>query len=133
MNHIPTPLKADSRSVTLSRKDWEAMIAAMEDTEDRMAVLKSRASRKAGAGDAVPAAIVKRLLAGEHPVRVYREWRGMTATALAKAAGVKQPYLSAIETGAKPGSAAALKRLAAALKVDMEDLVVDDDEAAVSP
>jgi len=47
----------------------------------------------------------------------------MTMTALAKAAKVAQPYLSAIENGSKPGSASALKRLAAILKVDMEDLV----------
>ena len=130
MNHIPTPLKADKSSVTLSRKDWEAMIEAMEDAEDRLAILKARAARKNKVDEAVPAAIVRRLLTGEHPVRVYREWRGMTATALAKAAAIKQPYLSAIETGAKPGSAAALKRLAAALKVDMEDLVTDDEAAA---
>jgi transcriptional regulator with XRE-family HTH domain len=58
-------------------------------------------------------------------LRVYREWLGMTATALAKATAIKQPYLSAIETGAKPGSAAALKRIAAARKMDMENLVAD--------
>lgn len=125
MNHIPTPLKADKQSVTLSRKDWEALIEAVEDSEDRLAVMKSRATRKGGKDDAMPAILVERLLAGEHPVRVYREWRGITATALAKAAGIKQPYLSAIETGGKPGSAAALKRLATALHADMEDLVAD--------
>lgn len=125
MNHIPTPLKANKQSVTLSRKDWDAMIETIEDAEDRLAVLKSRSARKRGADDAVPAAIVERLLAGEHPVRVYREWRGLTATTLAKVAGVKQPYISAIETAAKPGSAAALKRIARALHVDMEDLVAD--------
>lgn len=126
MNHIPTPLKADKQSVTLSRKDWEAMIEAIEDAEDRLAVLNARAARKSTADDAVPAAIAKRLVEGENPVRVYREWRGLTATALAGAAGIKQPYLSAIETGAKPGSASALKRLAAVLHVDMEDLVADE-------
>lgn len=125
MNHIPTPLKVDKKSVTLSRKDWEAMIDAMEDAEDRLAVLKSRTARKGGKDDAVPVAIVERLIAGENPVRVYRGWRKMTATALAQAAGIKQPYLSAIETGAKPGSAAALKRIAAVLKVDMEDLIAE--------
>lgn len=123
MNHIPTPLKADKQSVTLSRKDWEAMIETIEDAEDRMAVLKSRAARKGGRDDGLPAAFVKRLLAAEHPVRVYREWRGMTAAALAREADVKPSYLSTIENGAKPGSAAALKRIAAALRVDMEDLI----------
>jgi DNA-binding Xre family transcriptional regulator len=125
MNHIPKPLKADRNSVTLSRKDWDALMEAMEDADDRLSILASRAARAKGTDDAMSAAFVKRLLAGEPPVRVYREWRGLKATDLARAAAVKQPYLSAIETGAKPGSAAALKRIASVLKVDLEDLVSD--------
>jgi DNA-binding XRE family transcriptional regulator len=123
MNYIPKPLKADKQSVTLARKGWNAVVAALEDADDRKSILDSRSRRAAGMDDALPAAVVKRLISGENPVRVYREWRGMTATALAKAAEVAQPYLSAIETGSKPGSAAALKRIATALNVDMEDLV----------
>jgi DNA-binding XRE family transcriptional regulator len=125
MNHIPKPLKADRQSVTLARKDWNAIIEALEDADDRKSILDSRARRAAGEDDALPGAVVKRLIARENPVRVYREWRGLTATSLAKAAKVAQPYLSAIETGSKPGSATALKRIAAALKVDMEDLVAN--------
>jgi DNA-binding XRE family transcriptional regulator len=123
MNQIPKPLKADRQSVTLARKDWKAIVEALEDADDRKSILVSRARRAAGTDDAVPAWIVKRIIAQESPVRVYREWRGLTVTALAKAADVAQPYLSAIEGGSKPGSASALKRIAAALSVDMEDLV----------
>jgi DNA-binding XRE family transcriptional regulator len=123
MTQIPKPLKTDTKSVTLSRKDWNALIEALEDADDRQSILDSHARRAAGKDDGVPAAVVKRLIARENPVRVYREWRGMTASALAKAAKVAQPYISAIETGAKPGSSAALKRIAAVLDVDMEDLV----------
>lgn len=126
MNDIPKPLKANRQSVTLARKDWNAVVAALEDADDRKSILDYRARRAAGIDDALPVAVVKRLIAGDNPVRVYREWRGITATALAKAAKVAQPYLSAIETGSKPGSAAALKRIAAVLKMDMEDLVVTD-------
>jgi DNA-binding XRE family transcriptional regulator len=126
MNYIPKPLKSDKQSVTLARKDWNAVVAALEDADERKSILDSRARRAAGVDEALPVAVVKRLIAGENPVRVYREWRGMTATALAKAAKVAQSYLSAIETGAKPGSAAALKRIAAVLKADMEDLVAAD-------
>jgi DNA-binding XRE family transcriptional regulator len=125
MNQIPKPLKTDKKSVTLSRKDWDALLEAFEDADDRLSILNSRAARAKGTDNAIPVAFVQRLLAGEPPVRVYREWRGMKATELARAADVKQPYLSAIETGAKPGSAAALKRIAAVLKVDLEDLVQD--------
>jgi DNA-binding XRE family transcriptional regulator len=123
MTHIPRPLKASRQSVTLARKDWDALVEALEDADDRRSIDEARARRAAGKDDALPVAVVKRLIAGENPTRVYREWRGLTATALAKSAKVAQPYLSAIETGTKPGSAAALKRIATVLKVDMEDLV----------
>jgi hypothetical protein len=123
MTYIPKPIGKSKDTVTLALKDWDAMIEALEDAEDRRAVEAFRAS--GDKDEAVPVAVAKRLVAGENPVRVYREWRGITATALAKAADVAQPYLSAIETGGKPGSAAALKRIAAALNVDLEDLVTD--------
>lgn len=125
MTHIPKPLTKSKDTVTLSRRDWEATIEALEDADDRRTVDDFLARKARGEDDGIPAAFVKRLIAGESPVRVYREWRGLTATALSKAAKVAQPYLSAIETGAKPGSAAALKRIAVALNVDMEDLVTN--------
>ncbi|MBS0273952.1 MAG: helix-turn-helix domain-containing protein [Proteobacteria bacterium] len=121
MNLIPKPLSKSKDTVTLSRKSWEAMVEALEDAKDIRTV--DAFLRRKDKSDAMPVAFVSRLLTGEPPVRVYREWRGMTATALSKAADVKQPYLSAIETGAKPGSASALKRIAGVLKVDLEDLV----------
>ena len=44
-----------------------------------------------------PADLVRRIADGEHPVRVWRTHRGMTARALAAAAGIPSSYLSAIE------------------------------------
>ena len=69
----------------------------------------------------VPVAFARRMWNGESPVRVWREMRGMNATRLA-AANVSRSYLSAIERGTKRGSVDALKRLAAALGVGIEDL-----------
>jgi len=66
---------------------------------------------------------VDRLLAGENPVRAWREYRGLTGVELAAAAGVAASYLSAIENRKKPGSINALKRLATALRVDVDDLI----------
>ena len=71
----------------------------------------------------VPFELVKRMANGEHPVRVWREYRGMKAGDLATAAGVAASYLSDIENGKKPGSAKALKRLAIALNVAVDDLI----------
>lgn len=81
-----------------------------------------RARLDVGDEELLPAAMVDRILAGENTVRVWRAHRGLTATALAMAAGVSAAYLSEIERGAKPGSVAALKALADALKVTIDDL-----------
>ncbi len=56
-------------------------------------------------------------------MRVWRTHRGMTARSLAAAAGIPSSYLSAIERGVKPGSVKALKSLATALDVPLDDLV----------
>ena len=50
-------------------------------------------------------------------------WNSLTARALAGAAGIPSSYLSAIERGVKPGSVKALKSLATALDVPLDDLV----------
>ena len=54
-------------------------------------------------GETFPAELLKRLLAGDNPVRVYREYRELTGAALAGAAGISQSYLSQIETGKRGG------------------------------
>ena len=71
----------------------------------------------------VPFDLVKRIAGGEHPVRVWRDYRDMKAGALAAAAGIAASYLSDIENGKKPGSVKAMKRLAAALNVTVDDLI----------
>ena len=71
----------------------------------------------------VPFALVKRIANGEHAVRVWREYRGMRSGGLATAAGIASSYLSDIENGKKPGSVNALKRIAFALDVTIDDLI----------
>jgi len=61
--------------------------------------------------------------AGKSLVPVWREYREMTQTALAEASGVNRVYLSEIENGKKPGSVEALKRIADALRISLDDLV----------
>jgi DNA-binding XRE family transcriptional regulator len=71
----------------------------------------------------IPADIVYRILDGENKVKVWREFRGLTQAALAEIAGVGQAQVAQIESGKRRGSIAVLKRLAEALKVDLDDLV----------
>lgn len=81
--------------------------------------------------EAVPHAMVQRLVTGERPVKVWREYRGLTQAALARAARITPAYLSQIETGARGGSVRVLTALARALQVDVKDLVARGTESSV--
>lgn len=116
------PIATTDETVTLSRADFEALVEALEDAED-LAVLRAAEARvTAGEGEYLPVEMVERLAAGESPVKVWREHRGMTAKALAAAAGINAAYLSEIETGKKPGSFDAMAKLAKALGISLDDL-----------
>jgi DNA-binding Xre family transcriptional regulator len=121
---FPKPIAVTKDTVLLSRKDWKAVIDALEDAEDRGAVRASGARRASGKDDGLPVELYRRLRAGEHPIRVWRAQRKMSLTVLADRAGVARAYLSEIETGKKPGSVSALQKIARALGVDLDELVL---------
>lgn len=105
--------------VVLSLNEYEQLV----DAADIAAAYKVRADIEAGRDELVPGDVADRLLDGENKVRVWREHRGLRAKELAEMSGVAAPYLSEIETGKKDGSLKAMKALADALDVDLDDLV----------
>jgi transcriptional regulator with XRE-family HTH domain len=70
----------------------------------------------------VPIGVLYRLIARENPVRMWREHRGHSLRQLAVRAGVGIGYLSQIENGERKGTVDTLKKIAAALDVDLDDL-----------
>ena len=62
------------------------------------------------------------MLAGVNPVKVWREYRGLTQEALAIQSGISKAYLCQIETGKREGAIKTLRALAAALNVTVDDL-----------
>src|SRR5258706_3008298 len=91
-----------------------------------LAVRASIARVKAGQDDGLPAVLYRRLRAGEHPIRVWRAHRKLSLNPVPERASVARAYLSEIETGKKPGSVAALQRIARILRVEIDDLVAAD-------
>ena len=71
----------------------------------------------------MPAEYVYRMVDGEPPLRVFREWRGLSQNALAKKSGVNRVQIGDIEDRGKTGSVATLKKLAEALRITIDDLV----------
>jgi hypothetical protein len=79
------PLAEEGDTVLLSRADYESLVRQAE------------VRVEAGEDEYVPVALTRRLMAGEIPVRVWREHRGISARALASRAGISTAYLSQIE------------------------------------
>jgi DNA-binding XRE family transcriptional regulator len=116
-------------TVTVSRSDWTQLLSELGDALNRAAVVARRRHEAAKGIQAarrsyLTAREARRLLDGESPIKVWREKRGRSQRELAAIAGVGAGYLAEIETGRKPGSVLALARLAKALQVQIEDLIV---------
>jgi DNA-binding XRE family transcriptional regulator len=104
--------------VLVPKAVYERMCAALEDRED----IRAYDAAKAANPEMVPAAIADRLLSGENPIRVWREHRELTQQQLADTSGISKPYLSQLENGLRKGTVDVLRKLAAPLRLDLEDL-----------
>jgi transcriptional regulator with XRE-family HTH domain len=71
------------------------------------------------------------LLAARIPLAFWRRKRGLTQAQLSKTAGIAQGFLSEIEAGHKTGAVDALRRIASALGVSLDDIVSTQDRAAI--
>jgi ribosome-binding protein aMBF1 (putative translation factor) len=71
----------------------------------------------------IPLEIDERRLAGESTLKIWREYRGLTQEDLSKASQVSRSMIAAIEAKHKRGGISTLKKLAAALKIDLDELV----------
>jgi DNA-binding XRE family transcriptional regulator len=72
--------------------------------------------------EAFPADVANRIIDGESPILVFREYRGLTQEALAKAVHISRPYLAELEGGKKRGSVSVLSAIARLLKVELDDI-----------
>jgi DNA-binding XRE family transcriptional regulator len=98
---------------------YERMLDDLDDLDDIRAYDRAMSKKLTF----VPAETVDRILAGESPVRVWREHRNLTQQQLADRARLSKPYVSQIESKSREPSLDALRRLAAALEVDVDDLI----------
>jgi mRNA interferase RelE/StbE len=81
---------------------------------------KARLAR--GEDELIPFEITERRLAGDSTVKIWREYRGLTQEGLAKVSKVSRSMIAAIEAKHKQGGIMTLKKLAGALKVDLDEL-----------
>lgn len=109
--------------VMLPAAAYEQLVATAESAEDLATYDRVKRQLATGEDEMIPSEVADRLLAGENPIRVWREHRGLTAAALAAKADIGQGFLSQIETGKRDGTVGTLMKVAAALRVSIDDLV----------
>ena len=109
--------------ITIPLDEYKRMQTAMDDLADLQAYDRVTADLAAGREERVPAEYAHRLIAGESPLRVWRDLRGLTQSALARASGVNRVQIADIEAGRKNGSLETARRLAEALGIAVDDLV----------
>ena len=97
--------------------EYEKLLAEADDARD-LAVAAAQED-----AESFPAAVAERIFAGESPLRVFRDHRGLTQAELAGRAGVGQNVVSRIETGNKTGTVDTLAALAKSLGVTVDDLI----------
>ena len=76
-----------------------------------------------GEEELIPASVVNALAEGENPIKVWREYRQMTQQQVAKEISISVPFISQLETAKRKASIDVMGKLAALLKVDIDDLV----------
>jgi DNA-binding XRE family transcriptional regulator len=101
----------------------ESKREAKEDAADLRAARKILSRIRSGKERMIPHQVVKSIIAGTHPVRAWRDERGLTAANLAERVGVARAFITQIETGAREASMATLRKLAKALDVPVAQLV----------
>ena len=105
--------------VVLPIQEYHELLDKVQDFQDIQEVKKHIEE----GGETFPMEVVLALAEGQNPIKVYREYRGISQTALASKVKVSKQYISQLEAGERHGTARVLKEIAKILNLDLEDIV----------
>lgn len=109
--------------VTIPKDEYLRLKALEEDLADLQSVAEILQRLDVGEEELIPAAVVDRLLDGQAPLLVWREYRSLSQAELARRSGVNRVQIIDIEAGRKTGSVETLRKLASTLQIEIDDLV----------
>ena len=113
----------------LPYEEYQRLVAEAEMLQDMRDYDEVKLALASGTEELIPSEVTYALLDGANPIRVWREYRGLTQQQVAEAAGISKPYLSQLESGQRKGTAEVLAAVARALNVSLDDLVMPETEA----
>lgn len=80
----------------------------------------AKAALERGDDELIPSNVVDAILDGANPIKVWREYRGMSQQEVAEQVGISVPYLSQLETNKRKGSFEVLSAIATALNISLD-------------
>jgi ribosome-binding protein aMBF1 (putative translation factor) len=102
--------------------EYERLVEEAEMLQDVRAYDEAKNALAAGE-ELVPSEVTYAILDGANPVRVWREYRGISRKRLAEASGLSTAYLSQIESGKKEPSPEALAAIAKELGLEPDEIM----------
>ena len=85
-----------NETVTIPLAEYDRLRQAAEDLDDLQAHDLALASLASGEDELIPAEFAERLLGGESPLRVYRDFRNLSQSELARMSGVNRVQIEDI-------------------------------------
>lgn len=119
MKHTLVVTPSGEELVLIAKADFDRI-------EDMLDVAAFDSAKAAETGETLSAEEVAKALAAPTPLAFWRAKRGMKQKDLAAQVGISPSYAADLEAGRRKGEPALFKRLAAALRVRIEDLVADE-------
>jgi DNA-binding XRE family transcriptional regulator len=106
----------------ISYEDYQHFLDLLEDEADSRVVADFHEKYIVGKEFLIPGEIIRRELAGESPIKLWREHRSLTQQELAKRVGISKPYLSQLETGKRQGTVETISAVARELDIPLDVL-----------
>ena len=110
-------------TVRIPKAEYARLCALEEDFADIQAALAVEARIASGIEELIPASVADRLIDGESPLRVWREYRGLSQSTLARVSGVSRIQIIDIKAQRNTGSVHTLRKLADSLRVAVDDII----------
>lgn len=109
-------------TITITKKEYNSLTLASEKLEMLQDVAAYDIAME-NKSQGLPHTYMMRLIDGEAPLVVFRQWRELSSSELARRSGVNRVQIVNIEKGNATGSVETLKKLADTLDITLDQLV----------
>ncbi len=103
--------------------DYNAMLERVEAMQDIEAMAQFDKDLASGKEEMISSKFAERLIFGENPCLVWREYRELTLKNVSDATGIDVTTISRIENNKRDPSIKQVKSIAQALKIEVTDLI----------